>query len=157
MTALSRLLAALAAACSFAVHAHSFKIGEITIDHPYARATAPGQPSGGAFLRLDNRGPADRLLAVQSDVASSTELHEMKMEGDVMRMRQVEAIDVPRNQSVALQPGGLHIMLMGLKAPLKEGERFPLTLRFQNAGEVKVEVHVEAVKPAETMRHDMKH
>ena len=157
MIALHRLLVALAAACSFAAHAHSFKIADITIDHPYARATAPGQPSGGAFLRLHNRGDADRLIAVQSDVAGSTELHEMKMDGDVMRMRQVEAIDLPRNQSVSLQPGGLHIMLMGLKAPLKEGDKFPLTLRFQNAGEVKVEVYVEAVKPAEPMRHGMTH
>jgi periplasmic copper chaperone A len=157
MTALPRLLVAFAAACSFAAQAHSFKIAEITIDHPYARATAPGQPSGGAFLRLDNRGPADRLVAVQSGVAGSTELHEMKMEGDVMRMRQIDAVELPRNQSVSLQAGGLHIMLMGLKAPLKEGDKFPLTLRFQNAGEVKVEVYVEAVRPGEPMRHDMKH
>jgi copper(I)-binding protein len=151
------LIAALAGACSFAAYAHSFKIAEITIGHPYARATAPGQTSGGAYLRLENRGPADRLIAVQSDVAGSAELHEMKMDGDVMRMRQIEAVDLPPNQSVSLQPGGSHIMLVGLKAPLKEGEKFPLTLRFQNAGEVKVEVYVEAVKPAPHMGHEMKH
>ncbi len=157
MATVHRLLVGLAAGVFITAHAGSFKIGQITIDRPYARATAPGQPSGGAYLRLDNRGPADRLVSVHSDVARSTELHEMKMEGDVMRMRQIDAIDVPRDQPVALRPGGLHIMLMGLKAPLKEGDKFPLTLRFQNAGEVKVEVQVEGVKPAEPMRHDSKH
>jgi copper(I)-binding protein len=89
-------------------------------------------------------------------VSRTVELHEMKMDGDVMRMRQVAAVDVPAGGSVALEPGGLHVMLLGLKAPLKEGDRFPMTLRFEKAGEVKVEVHVEAagVGPA---RHDMKH
>jgi copper(I)-binding protein len=143
-------LAALAAA------AHSFKLGEITIGHPYARTTAPGQSTGGAYLRFENRGADDRLVAVSTPVAQAIELHDTQMDGDVMRMRQVQAIAVPANKPVVLKPGGLHIMLVGLKAPLKKGDSFPLTLKFEKAGEVTVQVNVEAAK-AEPMKHDMKH
>jgi hypothetical protein len=134
-------------ALAFAAHAHRYKVGEIDVGHPHARATAPGQPTGGAYLRLENRGTtADRLLSASTDVVASVEMHEMKMDGDVMRMRQVDAIDLPAKQAVVLAPGGLHLMLIGLKAPLKAGDRFPLTLRFEKAGEVKVEVTVDAPK-----------
>ena len=156
MTSLQRLLAALVvAAASAAVHAHGYKIGAIDIGHPYARATAPGQPTGGGFLKLTNKGDADRLLSAAADVSTAVELHVMKMEGDVMRMRQVDAIDVPAGQTVELRPGGLHIMFVGLKAPLKAGERFPMTLRFEKAGEVAVEVVVEkaAAQPAAHHQH----
>jgi copper(I)-binding protein len=129
---------------ALAAHAHSFKVGPIDIGHPYARATAPGQPTGGGFLSLQNAGPADRLLSASADISKSVELHEMKMEGDVMRMRQVEGIALPTGQKVALAPGGLHIMFIGLKAPLKEGDKFPLVLKFEKAGEVTVTVNVEA-------------
>jgi len=145
------------AGAALAAHAHSFKVGDIAIGHPYARATAPGQPTGGAYLRVENRGAqGDRLVSASADVSRSVELHEMKMDGDVMRMRPVAAVEVPAGQSVVLEPGGVHIMLLGLKAPLKEGDRFPLTLKFEKAGEVKVEVHVEA-PGAGPARHDMKH
>jgi copper(I)-binding protein len=141
-------LAALAlAGTTLVAHAHSFKAGELAIGHPYARATVPGQPTGGAYLRLENRGDQpDRLVSASADVSRSVELHEMKMQGDVMRMRAVDAVEIPAHQSVMLEPGGVHIMLVGLKAPLKEGERFPMTLKFEKAGEVKVEVVVEPVK-----------
>lgn len=130
------------------VHAHEFKLGTVTIGHPYARETANGQPSGGGFLKLENRGGgAERLLSASAaDVAVSTELHSMTMDGDVMRMRRVDAIDLPAGQTVELKPGGLHLMFTGLKAPLKAGDRFPLTLIFEKAGRVVVEVHVEAPK-----------
>jgi copper(I)-binding protein len=72
------------------------------------------------------------------------ELHEMKMEGNVMRKREVSAVELPAGKAVELKPGGLHIMLMGLKAPLKEGDKFPLRLKFEKAGEVTVTVNVEA-------------
>lgn len=153
-TLLAGLVLALA---SLAAAAHSFKLGEIAIGHPYARSTAPGQSTGGAYLRLENRGADDRLVSVSTPVAQAIELHDMQMDGDVMRMRQVKDIAVPANQAVVLKPGGLHLMLVGLKAPLKNGDRFPLTLRFAKAGEVTVEVHVESASPAEPMKHDMKH
>jgi len=137
-----------ATACLFAAtafaQAQSFNAGAIEIGHPYARSTASGQSTGGGFLTLTNQGDAaDRLLSASAEVSERVELHSMKMEGTVMRMRQVDAIDVPAGQRVELKPGGLHIMFIGLKAPLKEGERFPMTLRFEKAGEVKVDVAIE--------------
>jgi copper(I)-binding protein len=135
------------AAASAAAQAHSYTLGPIAIGHPYARVTAPGQPTGGAYLRLENRGASDRLVSATADVSKGVELHTMRMEGDVMRMRQVDAIDLPANKTVVLQPGGIHIMLVGLKAPLKEGDSFPMTLKFEKAGEVKVDVKVQAVAP----------
>lgn len=134
--------------------AHEFKAGEITIGHPYARTTAPGQPTGGGFLKFVNQGPAaDKLLSASAAVAGAVELHTMRMEGDVMRMRQVETIELPAGATVELKPGGLHLMFIGLKQPLKAGDKFPLTLRFEKAGEVVVTVNVEAPKPAAASEH----
>lgn len=129
--------------------AHGFQLGAIEIGHPWARSTAPGQAAGGGFLKLKNGGAtADRLVAASAAVADRVELHSMKMEGDVMRMRQVDGIDLPAGGSVALEPGGLHLMFLGLKQPLAAGSRFPLKLQFEKAGEVTVEVHVEAAGAA---------
>lgn len=158
MNKLFRLLAGTTLALAgLAAAAHSFKLGEITIGHPYARTTAPGQSTGGAYLRFENRGPDDRLLAASTPVAPVVEMHDTQMDGDVMRMRQVAAIAVPTQKAVVLKPGGLHLMLVGLKAPLKQGDKFPLTLKFEKAGEVTVEVNVESASPAEPMKPDMKH
>ena len=123
--------------------AHEYRLGQIAIGHPYARSTAPGQPTGGAYLRLENRGAPDRLVAVRATVCRTVELHTSQMDGDAMRMREVDAIDLPANKAVTLQPGGTHIMLVGLKAALKDGDSFPLTLKFEKAGEVTVEVKVQ--------------
>mgnify|MGYP003577117645 FL=1 len=156
MTSLQRLFTAVViATASVAAHAHSYKIGAIDIGHPYARATAPGQPTGGGFLKLTNKGESDRLLSARADVSAAVELHVMKMEGDVMRMRQVDAVDVPAGETVELKPGGLHIMFVDLKAPLKAGDRFPMTLKFEKAGEVTVDVKVEkvAAEPAAHQDH----
>jgi hypothetical protein len=124
--------------------AQQVKAGSLTIEHAYARATAPGQPVGGAFMKIANGGADDRLLSVSATVARSVELHTMTMEGDVMRMRQVDAIAVPAGKTVELRPGGYHVMFLGLSAPLKVGERVPVTLKFERAGEVKVDLQVEA-------------
>ena len=101
-------------------------------------------PAGGGFLKLVNAGADDRLVAASSEVAGAVELHMMSMKGDVMQMRQVDAIDLKAGQTVELKPGGYHLMLMGLKAPLKAGSSFPLKLKFEKAGEVTVNVQVEA-------------
>lgn len=135
MTLIPRLAAsavlALAASAAFAQ-------STVRVEQPWARATVPGQPAGGGYLKLTNAGAAaDRLLSVSADVSSSVELHSMTMDGDVMRMRQVDGIDVPAGGSVELKPGGLHVMFIGLKAPLKAGASFPVTLKFAKAGEVK--------------------
>lgn len=155
MTFSRRLLAALSlTAAALSAHAHSFKLGELTIGHPYARATAPGQPAGGAYLNIQNAGASgDKLVSASADVSKSVELHEMKMEGTVMRMREVSAVDVPAGKAVELKPGGLHIMLMGLKAPLKQGDKFPLKLKFEKAGEVTVTVNVEGPGASHEMKH----
>ena len=129
---------------ALAAHAHDFKAGAITIGHPYARATAAGQPTGGGFMKFVNGGGKDKLLSVSADVSKTVELHEMKMEGDVMRMRQVDGIELQAGKTVELKPGGYHVMFIGLKAPLKAGDKFPVKLRFEKAGEVTVEVKVEA-------------
>lgn len=129
---------------SLFAHAHEFKLGAITIGHPYARATAAGQPTGGGFLSFANAGPADKLLSISADVSKSVELHEMKMEGDVMKMRQVDGIEVPAGKTVELKPGGYHVMFVGLKAPLKAGDKFPAKLKFEKGGEVDVVFNIEA-------------
>ena len=141
---LSALALACAALTAQTAQAHGTRLGAIAIGHPWARATAPGQPIGGGYLTLDNQGPAgDRLLGASTAVATRVELHSMTMDGDVMRMRALDAIDLPAGRGVALKPGGTHLMLVGLKAPLKTGEKFPLKLRFEKAGEVEVVVNVE--------------
>jgi copper(I)-binding protein len=157
MNILKTLTAALALAIAATAQAHSFKLGAIDIGHPYARATVAVQPTGGAFLTLTNNGADDRLLSASADVAKSVELHSMSMEGDVMRMRRLDAVDVPAGKTVELKPGASHIMLVGLKAPLKQGDKFPLTLKFEKAGEVTVTVNVEGAGAAHDMKHDMKH
>ena len=128
-----------------AASAHDYKAGAITIDHPWAKASIGQAKAGAAYLVLVNGGDAaDRLVAVKADVSELVELHTHTMEDGVMRMRAVPAIDVPAGATTELKPGGLHIMLLNLKAPLVEGESFPATLVFENAGEVVVEVAIEA-------------
>jgi periplasmic copper chaperone A len=148
MSLIRSLIAAVMVMSAITSQAHSFKVGAIAIDHPWARPTAAGQKAGGGYLKLSNAGSADRLLSARSDVAATVELHSMTMDGNVMRMRQVDGIDLPAGQTVELKPGGFHIMFMGLKAPLKEGSSFPVKLRFEKAGEVTVEVKVEQPKAA---------
>lgn len=119
------------------------KAGNIQITGAWARASAGPAQNGAAFMAIANSGnEADRLLAAAADVAATAELHTHLHEGGVMRMREVPAIDVPAGQTVTMQPGGYHVMFMGLKAPLKQGTAFPLTLTFEKAGKVTVDVAV---------------
>jgi copper(I)-binding protein len=122
----------------------------VTVTDAWARPTVAGQPVGGGYLTLRGGSAADRLLSASSAVAASVELHSMAMEGDVMRMRPVDGIAVPAGGTVELKPGGLHLMLMGLKQPLAAGSKLPLTLRFEKAGELQVELVVgqRAAAPA---------
>ena len=148
------LAAAAFAGFAGAAKAHDFTLGEMKIDHPWARASAGPARNSAAFMTIHNAGGADRLISASADVSDRVELHTHEMDGDVMKMRQVEAIDVPANGMAELKPGGFHVMLIGLKAPLKEGESFPLTLTFENAGTVTLEVAVEAIT---SMGGGMKH
>lgn len=118
--------------------------GDIDIHNPWARASAGMAKAGAAFMEIKNdAGAADRLVGASADVSEVAELHTHIREGDVMKMRRVDAIDVPANGMADLKPGGLHVMFMGLTAPLKEGDSFPLTLTFENAGDITVEVVVK--------------
>ena len=131
------------------------KVGDITVEGPWARASAGRAMAGAAFMTLNNAGATDdRLTAVSAGVSDKAELHTHIKEGDIMRMRPVEAIEVPAGGVATLQPGGDHVMFMGLHEPLKEGETFPLTLTFEKAGEVTVEV---MVMKAGAMGHGSKH
>ena len=152
------LAAALAAAAI--VSPDGARADGIEIHHPWARASAGMARAGAAFMGIMNAGPADRLVAASADVSERVELHTHIRDGDIMRMRRVEAIDVPAEGATHLEPGGLHVMFMGLHAPLKEGETFPLTLRFENAGAMTVEVEVKgagAMGPMHGKDHDMHH
>lgn len=136
---------------------HPVAAAEITVQDPFARASAGMAETGAAFMKLSNASAVnDQLVAASTPVSAKAELHDHIKEGDIMRMRQVPSIEVPAGGTVALQPGGLHIMLMGLKQPLREGETFPLTLTFAHAGAVTVEVPVKSVgemAPMPGMKH----
>lgn len=119
-----------------------YRIGQLKIEHPYARATVPGQKVAGGFMKIENKGAADQLIAASSPLAGEMQLHTMTMDGNVMKMREVKVIDVPANGSVELKPGGLHLMFMDIKSPLKIGEAVPVKLKFQKAGEVEIKVLV---------------
>ena len=124
------------------------KFGKLKIEDPYARATVPAQKAGGAFVKIKNTGAADKLIAVSSPVAKEMQLHTMSMEGNVMKMREVKAIDIPANGTVELQPGGFHLMLIDLKSQLKAGDQIPVKLKFEKAGELEVRFQVKDMRPA---------
>lgn len=139
-----------------AAHAHDFKVGDIQIDHPYARATVSKQTAGAVYVTLENKGEAnDKLVKAASPIAESVELHNMEMKNNVMKMREVDQIEVNTGSKVVMQPGhGYHIMLKKLTQPLKAGETFPLALYFEKAGKVEVTVKVEAnSNPNAVTRH----
>ena len=128
--------------------AHGVKAGGLALDHPYATPSRPGLTTGAVYVRaIKNKGTEpERLLSARTPAAASVELHRMEMDGDVMRMRAVPAIDLPAKTEVRLRHGtadGYHLMLLGLTAPLADGDRFPVTLTFQRAGEREVMVWVQ--------------
>ena len=140
-------IAALSMLCAGAMAANEpVHAGSVQVEHPYARATLAGQPTAGGYMTLSNHGAQDELTSVSAPVAARVELHSMRMDGDVMRMRQVESIVLPAGQTVELKPGGFHLMFIGLKSPLKAGTQFPMTLHFQKAGEIQVTVKVQAAQ-----------
>ena len=133
----------------FSVQAQEAKVGSIKVEHAYTRATVPGQQVAGGFMKIENKGNgADQLVSASSPVAGEVQLHEMAMEGNVMKMRQVKDIAVPAGGSVELKPGGLHLMFMNIKAPLSAGESVPVKLKFAKAGEVEVKMPVNAMGQA---------
>jgi len=132
-------------------HMHP-KIGDLTISHIWSRATPPSAKSGVAYLRIENAGSADdTLVSASSPAADNTMVHETTMDGGVMKMSHVMALKIPAGETVELKPSGLHVMLMGLKAPLKATESYKLTLTFEKAGEITIDVPV--LLPGKTLEH----
>ena len=118
--------------------------GNLVISQAQARASMGKMLNSGAFLQIENKGKSDdALLSASSPAAERVEIHSMTMEGDVMKMRAVERIDLKAGDKLTMQPGqGYHLMLMGLKKPLKAGEKIPVTLEFREAGKLKISVDV---------------
>lgn len=135
----------LGAALAQAAQPQGVQVGDLRVEQAWSRATLAGQRVGGGYLTVVNTGSqADRLVGASAPVSPTVEMHTMSMENNVMRMREVAHIDVPAGGTVTLAPGGLHLMFMGLPQALTEGQTFPLTLRFERAGEVTVPVQVRA-------------
>lgn len=116
----------------------------VTVTSAWARATMPGQPVSAAYMQIMSDVDA-KLVGASSPAVPQVEVHEMKMDGDVMIMREVKALDLPKGKTVTLEPGGLHIMLMNLKQPIAAGEVIPLTLVIESGGKKQtVDVKAEA-------------
>jgi copper(I)-binding protein len=147
---LATLFAAIGIALSGAVMAQSASVGSIKIENAYTRATAPGQEVAGGFMKIENKGAADQLVSASSPAAGDVQLHEMAMEGNVMKMREVKSISVPANGVVELKHGGYHLMFLNLKGPFTAGQSVPVKLKFAKAGEVEVKLPVDAA----SMKHD---
>ncbi len=136
------------AAFSGAALAGEVTVGGLKIDQPYARATVPGAPVAGGYMTITNTGSQpDRLVGGSAPFASKVEIHEMKMQGNVMKMREVVGgLEIPARGSVTLKPGGYHVMFMKLREQLKEGEKRTVTLMFEKAGKVDLPFAVESMR-----------
>lgn len=156
MTRTSLTLFLAACLTGAAVHAQT-----VDVKDAWARTTVPGQRASGAFMKLTAR-EGTRLVGASSPVAGVTEVHEMKMEGDVMKMRAIAGLDLPAGRTVELKPGGYHVMLLDLKTALRKDSSIPLTLVFKDAKgvESRLEVSVPVLSMAPSgagMGHGMKH
>jgi periplasmic copper chaperone A len=126
----------------------------IKVENAYTRATVPGQQVAGGFMKIENKGASvDQLISASSPAAGEVQLHEMAMEGNVMKMRQVKDIAVPAGGAVELKPGGYHLMFMGLKGPFAAGETVPVKLKFAKAGELEVKLPVNSMGNTGAIKH----
>jgi len=131
------------------VQAHEYDAGQLHIDHPWSREMPPVAPTAAAYFVIHNKGSeADRLLSASTPVAGKAELHEHVHAGGVMKMQQVQDVVIPAGGEVKFEPMGYHVMLLDVKQQAKDGERFPLTLTFEKAGKVEVDVAVQKEAPA---------
>ena len=135
---MKKLFAALWVCAAFTAHT------QVEVSDAWVRATGQGQKATGVFMNLTAK-KATRLVGVKADLTASAEVHEMKMEKDVMKMQAVKSLDLPAGQTVALKPGSYHVMLIDLKAPVAEDSQVVLTLLFEDAAGVKTQKEVKAV------------
>ena len=154
---MNRFAIACLAVIAFAVpsFAHEFNVGSLKIGHPWVRATPKGAAVGGGYFKITNTGKElDRLVGGSAEAAGKFEIHEMSMEGGVMKMRPLpNGIVVKPGETVEFKPGGLHVMFVGLKTPFVEGQRVKGTLVFEKAGKVEVEYVVDKIA-AQGSGHD---
>ncbi|MBI3446368.1 MAG: copper chaperone PCu(A)C [Magnetospirillum sp.] len=130
------------------------RAADIEVSNAFMRAAPVAGGTGAAFMTIVNHGGADRLISAEADISKSVELHTHVKDGDVYRMRKVDALAVAEHGSAELKPGGDHIMFIGLNAPVKEGTKVPLTLKFEKAGSIVVQLPVQgagAMAPAAGM------
>ncbi|MBX9408609.1 copper chaperone PCu(A)C [Pseudomonas baetica] len=149
------VLAALLLPACFA-HAHEYKAGELEIAHPWSQELPPNAPTVAAYFVIHNAGKtADRLLSVDSPIAPEAQLHEHVMQGDLMKMQQVPSVDIPAGGKVTFAPMAYHVMLLNPtdRSLLSDGKRFPLTMHFEKAGDVTVEVAVQKKPPHDMPEH----
>ncbi|MGJ7515763.1 copper chaperone PCu(A)C [Pseudomonas baetica] len=149
------VVAALLLPACFA-NAHEYKVGELHIDHPWSQELPPNAPNVAAYFVIHNEGQtADRLLSVDSPIASVAQLHEHVMQNDVMKMEHVPSVEVPAGGEVTFAPMAYHVMLLNPndRNLLSDGKRFPITLHFEKAGDVTVEVAVQKQAPEDGQKH----
>lgn len=149
MKQLTRTVLAAALATLFAapLRAEDVKAGDLLITQAWSRQTPAGAKVAGAYLTIENKGAsADRLVSGSGDVAGRVEIHEMAMDGGVMKMRPLDkGLVIDPGKTVKFAPGGYHLMLMDLKSPLKQGDKVPVTLQFEKAGKVNLMLDVQGV------------
>ncbi|SDS29957.1 hypothetical protein SAMN05216198_1642 [Halopseudomonas litoralis] len=135
--------------------AHDFTVGDIHVNHPWSRALPPVAPTGAAYLVLENKGDrTDRLIGAASTIAGRVELHQHIHQDGLMKMQQIDSVEIAPGAQVEFKPGGHHLMLFGLQQPLVEGSSYPMTLSFEHAGEVEVEVMVTGEPAPASPNHD---
>lgn len=138
------LLGMLLLVCAAMAQGHVHEKGDLQVRHPWSRQTPPGAKVGVGFMEIRNHGSnPDRLIAVSTPLAGRVEMHVTLRQGEVTRMRQARSFEIPARARVQLRPGGAHLMLVDLARPLKKGERIPMTLRFEQAGEMQIELEVQ--------------
>lgn len=154
MTVFKSLFLSVLLCTSFAAVAHEYEAGSLHIDHPWSREMPPTAPTAAVYFIIHNKGAsADRLLSVATPVAGKAEMHEHIDQNGLMKMQPVAFVTVPAGGEATFAPMAYHVMLFNLKQQAKDGERFPLTLQFEKAGEVTVQVAVQKEAPAAA--HDM--
>ncbi|MEM5473632.1 copper chaperone PCu(A)C [Hoeflea sp. AS60] len=149
------LSAAILGLSTAVVSAHDYKLGSLEIEHPFARATPPNAPVSGGYMTIRNTGnEPDRLLSGEATFAERVEVHEMSMDGEVMKMRQLaDGLEIPAGGEVVLKPGGYHVMFIGIDSQFKNGESRNVTLTFEKAGTIELDFKVQDMK---AMQDDMK-
>src|SRR3954469_22882791 len=146
MTLRAVLSLLLRAVLATSARAHDYQIGPIAIDHPWTRATPKNAPVAGGYLKITNTGTTpDRLVGGSAEVAKRFQVHQMKMDGGVMTMRELkDGLEIPPGATVELRPSSYHIMMLDLARPLTKGEKVKGSLTFEKAGKADVEFAVEA-------------